>query len=167
VPVLPQGLAHDLDDERGLNPLIKRHGLPGQFQYIYEFPRYPVPIDVSATGVTVPFRGVRTCAQCDRFALFLLVAHGNKQAAPASQFEIEIYAGMNYCTDLVFAGASKIVTFASSGRLVTISGYPATGWDVYLRLTSGLAADQYDISLGLLLDRGGGSFSTSKGSMLF
>lgn len=167
MPVLPQGLAHDLDDESGRNPLVKRFGLAGQFQYVYEFPKYQVPIDVSATGVTVPFRGVRTCAPYDRFALYLLNAYGAAQAVPASQFDIEIYAGMNYCTDLVFAGTSKLATFADKGRLVTISGCPSTGWDVYLRLRTGVIADQYDVSLGLLLDRGGGSLTTSKGSLLF
>lgn len=166
MPVIPSNLVRDLDDSSGRVPLVKRFGSPGLYQYVYQYGRQWLPATLANPGGGLqPFAGVRTCAPCDRFALSLGKIHGATSAL-ITQFDMEIWAGWDYVTERVFQGTSKLTNIQNNGLLVLVTGFPATGWDIWLRLNSATQADNFEIELNLLLDHGGGPFAVHKGSLM-
>lgn len=167
MPLFPAQLVHELDDAAGRVPSVQRYGSPGLYQYKYQYGRQILPATLQAPGGNQlqPFRGVRTCAPCDRFALYLGRLHGADSGALV-QFDMEIRAGWDYVSETVFQGTTKFASIQDSGLLVLVTGFPATGWDIWIRLNSATPADNYEIELRLLLDKGGGPFDVHKGSLM-
>lgn len=113
-----------------------------------------------------PFVAVWGYWPVDRVQLLLSgwsKAEGGGITTPS--LELEVRAGAGKAVKTVFTGAiASGKNYSEAGRLVCVSEYPATRWEIWLWSDSGkVDSGPIDVSLRMFLDRvGGGTLTTDK-----